>query len=201
MKGSEGGKVRTFIAVLIDERMRRCVETYTAEVRASLEGAGHSIRWVSPAQYHFTLRFLGELNEAERRRVFDAVTSACRQASPFELRLGGLGGFPDLDRPRVLWIGVEPPGDGLLNELAGRVERALVESGFGQADRPFSPHLTIGRVQEPWARKTSTMLDSLLDRPLSGCGTTRVDSVVVMASKLTPRGPVYTPMLAVSLGA
>ena len=201
MRQDGDGRIRTFVAVWLDESVRRCVGAFTASLRAPVERAVGSVRWVDPAQYHFTLRFLGDLDADQRQRVFDAVSGACRGFSPFSLRLGGLGAFPDLSRPRVLWIGVEPPGDRLLTQLASEVERALGERGFGQADRPFAPHLTIGRVAKVPARGLrEAPLAAYAGRSLAeACGSAEVREVVVMASRLTPSGPIYTPLMAVPL--
>lgn len=201
VKENGDGRIRTFVAVWLDEPVRRCVEAFAASLRAPVERAVGSVRWVNPAQYHFTLRFMGDLDGDQRQRVFEAVSEACRSTGPFSLRLGVLGAFPDLNRPRVLWIGVEPPADRLLVHLAGEVERALGERGFEPADRPFAPHLTIGRVAQPPTRAMrKAPLLAYAGRSLAReCGSTEVREVVVMASRLTPSGPIYTPLMTVPL--
>lgn len=201
MREDGDGRIRTFVAVWLDEPVRRCVEAFAASLRTPVERAVGSVRWVNPAQYHFTLRFLGDLDGGQRERVFEAVAGACRGVTRFPLRLGALGAFPDLSRPRVLWIGVEPPADRLLARLAEEVERALGERGFAPADRPFAPHLTIGRVAQPPARALrETPLAAYAGRSLAReCGSTEVREVVVMASRLTPAGPIYTPLMTAPL--
>lgn len=201
MSVQRDGVVRTFVAVWLDERLRRCVEEFARSVRTPVEGAAGSVRWVKASQFHFTLRFLGELDRDARERVFEAVTEACRTAAPFSLRLGGVGGFPDLRRPRVLWVGVEPPGDRLLASLAEAVQQALERRGFGPPDRPFSPHLTIGRLTQPPAGGLPEEWLAARAGEVLGpaCGAMEVREVAVMASRLTPAGPVYTPLLAVPL--
>ncbi len=201
VRADEDGLVRTFVAVWLDEPARRCVEAFVAHLRRPVERSVGAVRWVAPAQYHFTLRFLGDLDREQRARVFAAVSEACRSTARFSLRLGALGAFPDLARPRVLWVGVEPPADRLLMDLAGRVEEALVQRGFGPADRPFAAHLTIGRVsQPPGRRRGQPDVDAWRGRaPQEGCGGTEVREVVVMASRLTPAGPTYTPLMTAPL--
>ncbi|HEY8497619.1 MAG TPA: RNA 2',3'-cyclic phosphodiesterase [Limnochordales bacterium] len=201
MKRDEDGLVRTFVAVWLDEPARRCVQAFAASLRAPVERAVGPVRWVQPGQYHFTLRFLGELDRGQRERVFEAVSEVCRATAGFSLRLGGLGAFPGPERPRVLWVGVLPPADGLLEALAERVERALEARGFGPADRPFTAHLTIGRVERPALRgRPQSELAEWWGRcPAEGCSSTEVREVVVMASRLTPAGPIYTPLMSAPL--
>ncbi|WP_324717855.1 RNA 2',3'-cyclic phosphodiesterase [Carboxydochorda subterranea] len=189
------------MAVLVDEAMRDCIAAYVESLRAAMGPAARHVRWVDPAQYHFTLRFLGDLDEQARQRVFDAAGEACSAARRFRLSTGAVGAFPSLERPRVLWIGVEPPEAARrLVELAAHLEQALVARGLGPADKPFSAHLTLGRLRDgaPGQGVAAALGER---RPPAACGSMVVREVTVMASTLTARGPIHTPLFSAPIRA
>ncbi|HIE04735.1 MAG TPA: RNA 2',3'-cyclic phosphodiesterase, partial [Candidatus Latescibacteria bacterium] len=113
-------QVRTFVAVDISDGARRSV----ADLVRELKGYGAEVRWVAPESLHLTLKFLGEIDEARLEGVFQGVQEATEGLGPFRMVLEGLGGFPGLGRPRVLWVGVSEGAD-ILRSLAERVEGSL----------------------------------------------------------------------------
>ena len=132
-----GETVRTFVAVLLSEAAAREAERLLDRLRPLAR-----CRWVTRAQLHITLRFLGELSPAAVERVRSAVAAVAVQ--PFDIELHRAGAFPDLARPRTLWLGGDR-GASELTALAGRVNDALFGVGIPRNDRPFSPHLTLAR--------------------------------------------------------
>ena len=102
------------------------------------------VTWVPPEKLHITLQFLGEADTARAGSLGDALDAAVRGARPFEILLSGGGAFPDLQHPRVLWIGVERHP--ALELLANDVARAMARFGFEPELRPFHPHITVGRA-------------------------------------------------------
>lgn len=132
--------MRLFLAVGLPESVRE----HLAQVQVELRRPGDGVRWVRPAGIHLTLQFLGEVADARLGRLEHALRPLGARPS-FSLRLGGVGAFPNWARPRVVWVGVEPAG----SDLAG-LRRDLLEVtgelGFQPDDRPFHPHLTLGRV-------------------------------------------------------
>ena len=184
--------VRTFIAIPVSE------ETRTALGRLAEEGkrAGGDVKWVDPALIHLTLRFLGDVEEARIPAVVDALQLAGGAAVPFELRVAGVGAFPNIHRPRVIWAGAEDKGSVLLG-LAATIEEASRRLGFGSADHPFSPHLTLARVKSP---KGLERLSGVLERHAGDeFGTERIGAFRLMKSDLRPQGPVYTPLAEIPL--
>lgn len=105
-------------------------------------------RWVAPPLLHVTLAFLGEGDPSRRNDVLACLERAARSMPPFAVRAGRLGAFPDLSRPRVLWLGVESDG-GALDALARRVRDALGEAGFWFDPKPFRAHVTLARLTPP----------------------------------------------------
>jgi len=186
--------LRLFAALPVPEEIRRALEEKVR--RIGFKGDG--VRWVDPALWHITLRFLGEVAEEELSLVTGALERATNGAAPFLWECRGLGGFPDLNRPRVLWAGVDL-GRIQMVELAGRVEGALAEAGFPREERPFHPHLTLGRAAgstrgrrgrrpAPMARK---VLEAFLQEESTPFGKGRAERVVLVESRLGPGGPAY----------
>ena len=174
-----GETVRTFVAVLLSEAAAREAERLLERLRPLAH-----CRWVTRAQLHITLRFLGELSPAAVERVRAAVATVTVQ--PFDIELHRAGAFPDLARPRTLWLGGDR-GASELTALAGRVNDALFEVGIPRNDRPFSPHLTL-------ARSDGLPLPPALMRELERVPSVawRCTGISLMRSRLTPRGAVYT---------
>ena len=149
-------------------------------------GRRSPLRVVKLDNLHFTLRFLGEIDENRAEPLLEALKYAVSDASPFELELRGLGAFPSVERPSVVWVGVRHAVQ--LEALAACVEAAVSAAGFGSADRPFHPHLTVARCR---ARPPAALFDLLREQRRRSFGTFQVDRVELIASDLTPRGPLY----------
>jgi 2'-5' RNA ligase len=136
--------MRTFIALNLSVgAIRRVVEVVEKRV-AELGDAGRRLAWVSPAQYHLTLRFLGDIPPESIDAIATTLRRRVSELSPITLRLGGLGCFPAEAAPRVLWVGVD--GGKALLSLQSSIESDLQALGFPKEERPYHPHLTIARV-------------------------------------------------------
>ena len=152
---------------------------------------------MTPGNLHLTLRFLGAVPETRIDSVAGALTDAGREAGPFEARIHGVGAFPSAGRPRVVWAGVTD-GASQMIELAQRVDVALAALGFPRDDRPFSPHVTLGRVRRP--RRNPTLTDALESATTREFGRVPVPSASLMRSELGPRGARYTELAKMRLG-
>jgi len=157
---------------------------------------GDGISWVKPENLHYTLRFLGEVGEDGARRAAEAANEAASGARVFAAALGALGAFPNARRARVIWIGMSEGGEALVS-LARDLDRALAKRGFGAPDKPFSPHLTLGRVREPRRDWTSALAEP---RPPDPPARFNVDRICVVESQLNPRGSIYTVRAQARLG-
>lgn len=184
---------RVFVAVELASELREEV----IRIQQTLKGSGAHMRWVHPQNLHFTLRFLGELPLAEVAKVKIAVREAGQRASPFMIHLRGVGAFPSLERPQVVWIGVGE-GEAEFIKLAETINLSLARYHFPREDRPFTAHLTLGRLKtsKNWGDLVR-VLWSLKDVDV---GDQRVEALVVMESHLTPKGPIYTPLETIPLG-
>ena len=139
---------RAFVALLLDEAVRAAVAAEIERLRARCR----AIAWVPADNLHITLKFLGEQSDGRLGEVQDALAAAVATLRPFRLGLHGLGAFPGLERPRILWVGVS---EGALpaREVQARVAAALARRGFAGDSRPWHPHLTIGRVFDERRRR------------------------------------------------
>ncbi len=181
---------RTFVALMIPADWA----DYLGAVSRDLASKTQRLSWVKPENLHVTIRFLGDLGDSGVQRVCDAVArSAGAEAAP-EARLGSIGAFPNLDRPRVVWVGLAEGADAVL-ALARSVSDALHRSGFGAPDKPIRPHLTLARVREG-ARGLEAIRDAAPPPPPRAAP---LDRVCVMKSELHPAGARYTPLTEVRL--
>ncbi len=185
--------MRLFIAINLPEGIRQALW----ETAEPLRAARYPIRWVAAASLHLTLKFLGEVDPAREEVIARGMAAAVEGAKPFTLPVSGFGAFPSVQRPRVVWVGLEPVPP--LELLQHRLEQEMERVGFPTEGRPFHPHLTLGRVKRD-ARQSAlsglaTDLDSLVYE-----AETLVESVDLMQSTLTPQGARYTLREAVTLG-
>lgn len=179
--------VRAFVAIDIPEQVRSFLEGISSDLKRT----GADVRWVRSHGIHLTLKFLGEiprdmisLLERDLRPVF-------LESGPFPIHVSGLGAFPNLRRPRVVWAGLKDP-TGTLAPLAARVESALLPHGFKKEKRGFNPHLTLGRVKS--ARGQPDLVEEVRQR-MDLCGPSfTVDSGVLFRSILKPSGAEYHPL-------
>jgi RNA 2',3'-cyclic 3'-phosphodiesterase len=186
------GSFRTFIAVHIPDAVRRDISELIGGLR-SRDGA--DVKWVRPESLHLTLKFLGDVKQGSIGVIGDAIEKAVSAQSAFELELGGTGAFPSPRRPGVLWIGVRRGAESL-SALAGTVESALAGIGFEREKRPFSAHLTLGRVRSP--ENAVKTVERMTEAGFE-CDPFRVDSVHVMKSDLLRGGAVYTTLHTLKL--
>jgi RNA 2',3'-cyclic 3'-phosphodiesterase len=181
--------VRCFVAVDLSPDVRDAIAHAQAGVRAAAARA--DVRWVDPAQLHLTLKFLGAVPDDRVPAVSRALEAAVAPTPPIALAAAGLGGFPSLGRPRVLWAGVAA-GASELALLADAVDRALVPLGFPPESRPFRGHLTIGRVRSPRGGRALAAAVEAARAPAFGAWTAA--EVVLYESRLRPTGAVYAPV-------
>lgn len=183
--------MRTFIAVELTEDIKKKIE----ELQSPLKKINADVSWVKPGNVHATLKFLGEVPEDKIEKVFEGAKKALEGIKNFELSLKDLGCFPNLKRPRVIWIGVEK-GKEELSRMAKKIEQEMEKIGFPRENREFSPHLTIGRVK---SLKNIERLTELIKNTTFNTQEFEIKEVVVMRSQLNPAGAIYTPLLKVNL--
>lgn len=185
--------IRAFIAVDLEPRVIENICRTIGELKPLIPG----IRWASPKNFHLTLKFLGDIEET---RVQDIAAALSDKICPFprlSINAKGLEVFPDLRRPRILWVGLAGNG---LTMLAAHVEAALQPLGFAAEPRPFTPHLTIGRWRQ-FDRPAKTLGEALASWRDREFGESLVDKVILYQSVLKPEGAIYQTLKVVSLNA
>jgi 2'-5' RNA ligase len=190
------------VAVSLDEPTRTAVAAEIDRLRAVERSAGRAVAWVPAQNLHLTLKFLGEQSDARLGEVVDALPLAARLCRPFAIALKGVGAFPTLDRPRILWVGLTE-GGAEARSLQERVEAALEERGLARDTRPWHPHLTIGRIPDDrrWRRDAGPALREVLaGLATQSFGRLRVDRLALMRSDLGPGGARYRELASAPLG-
>lgn len=189
--------IRTFIAVELSADLLRALAETQARLKRTLDMP--SLRWVAPEGVHITLKFLGDVLPRQMPDIEAALAEIAPAHSPFEVRATGLGAFPGLNRPSVLWVGLE--GDvAALARLRDDVERVIAPLGFPTERRPFNPHLTLARVKDAPAADVQRIRDTLRGAPLGDIGALAVNTLSLMRSDLSPRGARYTRLADYALG-
>ena len=181
---------RTFVAILLPAAWLE----YLGAVSRDLASRTGGLSWVRPENLHLTARFLGDLDEAAVLRARESVRSGAEGIPAPVAALGRLGGFPNLERPRVVWVGLAVGGDEV-SAVARAVDEALRRDGFGPPDKPFRPHVTLARVREG-ARGLQAIRDAALPPSPEPAA---LDRVAVMKSDLHPTGSRYTALSEVRL--
>src|SRR3954470_15566060 len=177
-------RIRTFIAVTVSPGIRQAA----LKLAALLGPAAGDVKWVAPENMHWTLQFLGDVEQLELHAVCSAVSTAALEIDSFDLEARGAGAFPAADRPKTLWIGAGAGGQAMV-ALHDAIQRKLDRLGYRSEHRRFVPHLTLGRVgRDSTPRPLVRELAGLAEYE---AGSMLIDEVTVFASKLTSDGPVY----------
>jgi RNA 2',3'-cyclic 3'-phosphodiesterase len=179
--------VRAFIAIEIADPARSAVVAYLETLRATADG----VAWTRPENLHLTLKFLGNVEGARLPSLTERVHGVAAAQPAFALRVAGVGAFPSLARPRVLWVGVRAPE---LAALAVAVDRACVAEGFPPEPRPLHPHVTLGRVRERGARPRTGDLPFLATDGGREFGHAAATSLVFFRSELGRGGARHEPI-------
>lgn len=188
--------IRAFIAVELPAEIQAQLEGVAKRLRAARATA---VRWVAVQNIHLTLKFLGDTDPADLTRLGELLTPIAGQFPPVELSVGGLGSFPNNRQPRVIWVGVEIPPQ--IKALQRSIEAAAEKIGCPREDRPFSPHLTLGRVQKSASREEIAQISQALAAIQVGeLGRFQATSFTLFRSDLRPSGSIYTPLAHFELG-
>jgi len=178
--------MRCFVAIDIDDRLRKEIEKLQREFKRRLKNQA-GIKWVGPELIHLTLKFLGEVEDDRAEEIGQAIELVCAEHKSFELEFSTVGSF---GRPaKVLWLGGGKQNTEL-EKLVQDIEEAFEELDFEKEQRPFSAHLTLARVKDD--RIGKQIAEIAANFGTVDAGTIKVDAVCFYKSQLTSDGPVYT---------
>jgi len=184
--------LRLFVAILLDQRVRRRLGELQDRLRHSCEG----VRWVKPEQLHLTVQFLGDVDDGDVALVAEALREAATRAEPLVVTVSGCGCFPATGLVRVVWAGMTDTS-GSLGRAVDAIRRALGGVGFAPDRRAWSAHITLGRVRDG---RTSDAIRRAMERYRYDALEQPVDSVVLMSSVLSASGSAYTEVCRATLG-
>lgn len=188
--------LRVFVAIELPAHTCDAIQKQTSRLRQTL--GNDFIRWVPSQNMHLTLKFLGDTAVTHLDFLKQMLVREAEQHPSFEMQLGGVGCFPNQRNPRVLWIGIHAPSD--LTSLQRGVEAGVSRLGYKPEARPFSPHLTVGRVRENASLIELQKIRAALNAIQPGnIAIAKVDAVHLFKSDLQPGGAVYTKLFSTPL--
>jgi 2'-5' RNA ligase len=185
--------IRCFLAIDLPDSLR----PQLALVQGELKRSDADVRWVQVGNIHLTLKFFGNVPDAEVDPIAGAAREVAGRWPPFQLQVTAAGAFPSVKAPRVVWLGLG--GDLLpLAQMYHNLEKAFAALGHLPEGRPFNPHLTLGRVKSPANRhRLAKMLETL---PPLKWPPFQVSELILFKSTLTPQGSIYAPLRVIPLG-
>jgi 2'-5' RNA ligase len=187
-------KIRSFIAIEVPSSLL----TQIGQLQEELRRTQADVKWVRPESIHLTLKFLGPVSEEALDKLSLAISPLIASRETFNLRIHGLGCFPSIRNPRVLWVGIDR-GVEQISPLREAIERKAVELSFSPELRPFTPHLTIGRVRS--SKGKEILAQAIETRKNIEIGAFQAEEVFLIKSKLTPSGAIYTRLKTFPMNA
>jgi 2'-5' RNA ligase len=182
-------KFRGFIAIDI-ETNQKIIELFN-----KIGQTGANLKIVEPQNIHITLKFLGDTDEKLIEEIEQIIEKSVKENNPFEIKLTGTGVFPNPGYIKVVWIGIEE--NGIIGEIAGRIDEQTHKLGFERDKRRFSPHLTIARVKS--AKNKDRLIQVLNQYSDTEFIKFKVESIKLKKSELTPKGPIYTTLKEIKI--
>ena len=189
-------QIRTFIALDFPLSILDSIEHQTHRLRQTL--GEEVVRWVPTHNLHLTLKFLGNVPVSHLEFIKQMLAQVAESTPQFDMQIGGIGSFPNSNRPRVLWVEIHAPAT--LATLQKAIEEGTSRLGYEKEERSFSPHLTLGRVRQGIdAKELQKISNAISSIQLGKIGTARVDSVHLYQSDLNSAGSVYTKLFSTPL--
>lgn len=180
--------IRAFIAIELSSGIKEEL----GRLQADLKSANADLKWVDLKSIHLTLKFLGNIQESrieDIKRILDGISS---RHNKFEISLSSIGGFPNVEYPRVIWVGIQK-GASESESIAKDIEQELLGIGFEKEKRGFTAHLTLGRIRSHTKGRDGLVsrINALDFKPSASCA---VDKITLFQSTLAPQGAIYTPL-------
>ncbi len=182
--------MRCFIAINLNPSVKADIKAFIQEnnLYQNLKG----VKWVKPENFHITLAFLGEISDKQAFTIKEMLENISTKHEAFSIELSGSGFFPNIKKPKVFWLGIKEQPK--LLKLKNDIDKGLTECNIQYDKKPFSPHLTIGRIKSPIKIKP----EILEELNFNTCFW--VTEIFLMKSDLFPDGPVYSELYSFKLG-
>jgi 2'-5' RNA ligase len=187
--------IRAFVAIELTDEAQAALLRLQSRLKPL--APPHSVRWTALQNIHLTLHFLGDMPADAVEKIGGSLNGVAATYRPFSLTVSGLGCFPDMRRPRIIWVGVMGQTnslEALQRDLGVSLQNAI---DFSPDTRPYAPHLTIGRVNQDIPTRQLTQLSQMLEQQSPTVGRLtdlQVTEISLMQSELKPTGAVYTPL-------
>lgn len=174
--------VRAFLAIDLDDDLKPAIHKITNEFKET----DANIKYVDLVNLHLTLKFFGEIDVDGIDILKEKIAEVVSQFEPFDIKIKGCGAFPNTNRIKVIWLGLD--GDKIVKDLHDKLDKEFSKLGFDK-DKKFSTHLTIGRMKSAKGKEdVKNTIESFSDVDI---GTMKVDKITLKKSTLTPKGPIY----------
>ncbi|MFC1666716.1 RNA 2',3'-cyclic phosphodiesterase [Candidatus Omnitrophota bacterium] len=183
--------IRAFIAVEIDPPNKQKL----SELISKLKRSNADIKWATENQMHLTLKFLGNIQENKIRDISLVLKSITDNVSEFYIRLSAIGTFPNMKRPRVIWMGIDNSRP--LKALSNKIETELEKIGTQRENREYKAHFTLGRVRT--SKNIPGLMKLLNEVDFCSQDEIKIDKIILFQSTLTPKGAIYTPLITQDL--
>ena len=184
--------LRTFIAIPLEIQIIRALQ----KLHQNLRSLPVDVTWISPQSIHLTLKFLGNVEESRVDDIGESIQRGIAGVKPWTIEVKKIGTFPAIRNPRVVWVGLNDPGAGLVT-LQQRIEAEVTALGFEKEKRTFTPHLTLGRVRS--SKGKADLAAFIIDERERSFGEMEVNRIVLYKSDLRPTGAIYTALKAFPL--
>lgn len=183
--------MRCFIAIELSDK----VTSLLCEIEERLKKSKANIKWVKPENIHLTLKFLGNIKEENADEISQKMKKACKKYKPFTIEVTGIGIFPNLRAPRVIWAGILE--NNTLQQIQESIDLEMMSLGFEREKRKFKPHLTLGRFRSGTGKEG--ILEEIKTHEKNSFGTVHAQSISLMKSELHPEGARHTKISEVTL--
>jgi 2'-5' RNA ligase len=185
---SDEKAIRAFLAVDPPQEIFNGIIKIQERLRKAIQG---DIRWVRPEGIHLTLKFFGYVYESDIENISRVVKDGVANMKALLLNVRNLGAFPSVNRPRVLWLGIDGDTNALIS-LQVEIDAGFQEYGFKKEDRPFRPHLTLARIKEP--KGLIGLAEAVKKNEDYIAGSFTVTGLTLFKSDLKPTGAIYTKL-------
>jgi len=187
--------MRTFIAIELPDQIKSSLTKLVEQLKTT----GADVKWVQPQNIHLTLKFLGERDDKKVKQITEILDEVAKNHKAFEIQINSLGAFPNLNSPRVIWVGLDK-GDTETKEIAKDLEDLICKVGIPKEDRAFSSHITIGRTRSPMGKEKLTQAITILGEKVGKENLIfTAGTITLFKSTLTPKGPIYEALKVASL--
>lgn len=185
--------IRSFLAFPVSRELKEDLR----HILNDLQQTRADVKWVGLENIHLTLKFLGDIEEIDLEKISSVLSEPCCGFDPIVSHLSGIGVFPDLRRPRIVWAGLDDPKkkfQGMVEVLEDRLEKL----GIAKDDHPFKPHVTLGRVRS--SANLKNLIQTIQQITFEGQNQQTFEKIILYKSTLTQQGPIYEALKEFDIG-